>query len=124
MSKFHRFLLILCSAVFSWTALGVVAAHAQTVTATVLAGTGPSSVAVNPVTNKIYVANLGSNTVTVINGANNTTTPVSVGRSPTSIAVNAVTNKIYVGNLNGGTVTVISGADSSTTAVNVGSTPF
>ena len=40
MSKFHRFLLILCSAVFSWTALGVVAAHAQTVTATVLAGTG------------------------------------------------------------------------------------
>ena len=31
-------------------------------TTTVAAGTGPSAVAVNPVTNKIYVANFGSNT--------------------------------------------------------------
>ena len=31
----------------------------------------PAAVAVNPATNKIYVANFGSNNVTVINGAHN-----------------------------------------------------
>ena len=33
--------------------------------------------AVNPVTNKIYVANVGSNNVTVIDGATNATTTVA-----------------------------------------------
>ena len=32
----------------------------------------PCAVAVNPSTNKVYVANCGNNTVTVINGANDT----------------------------------------------------
>jgi len=34
----------------------------------------PNSVALNPVTNKIYVANFSSNNVTVIDGATNSTT--------------------------------------------------
>src|SRR2546422_894162 len=110
MSNSRRFLLTLCSAVFSWTALGSLAVHAQTVTATVGAGTSPRSVALNPVTNKIYVANVISNTVTVINGADNTTTTVSVGNGPQSIAVNPVTNKIYVANGVSANVTVIDGA--------------
>ena len=38
--------------------------------------------AVNPVTNKIYVANYGSNNVTVIDGATNATTTVSAGTQP------------------------------------------
>ena len=38
-----------------------------------------NAVAVNPVTNKIYVANYGSNNVTVIDGATNATTTVSRG---------------------------------------------
>jgi hypothetical protein len=49
---------------------GVVPAHGQTVTATIGAGTVPWAVAVNPVTNQIYVANKESNNVvTVIDGA-------------------------------------------------------
>ncbi len=40
----------------------------------VAAGTDPVAVAVNPATNKIYVANQGSNNVTVIDGTNNSTT--------------------------------------------------
>ena len=44
------------------------------------AGTEPCGVAVNPVTNKIYVANQGSNNVTVIDGATNGTTTVRGGR--------------------------------------------
>ena len=44
------------------------AGRAQSVTATVAVGISPQAAAVNPVTNKIYVANFGSNNVTVIDG--------------------------------------------------------
>ena len=53
---------------------------ATNTTATVAPG-DPCAVAVNPVTNKIYVANDDSNNVTVIDGANNTTTTVAAGNS-------------------------------------------
>ena len=54
--------------------------------------------AVNPVTNKIYVANIDSNNVTVIDGATNATTTVRRDPAPYAVAVNPVTNKIYVAN--------------------------
>ena len=38
--------------------------------------------AVNPVTNKIYVANYDSDNVTVIDGATNATTTVAAGAQP------------------------------------------
>ena len=38
--------------------------------------------AVNPVTNRIYVANNGSNNVTVIDGATNATSTVAAGSIP------------------------------------------
>ena len=66
-------------------------------------------------TNKIYVANYSSNTVTVIDGATNSTTTVGTGSQPFAAAVNPVTNKIYVANYNSNTVTVIDGATNSTT---------
>jgi len=98
-------------------------------TVDVHAGRGPSAVAVNPKTNKIYVANYRSNNVTVIDGATNKTTTVAVGSGPVAMAVNQVTNKIYVANetsLNAqgapdpngtGYVTVIDGATNKTTQV-------
>ena len=55
---------------------------ATNTTTTVAAGSRPDAVAVNPVTNKIYVANSGSNNVTVIDGATNTTTTVAAGAVP------------------------------------------
>ncbi len=54
--------------------------------------------AVNPVTNKIYVVNNYSDSVTVIDGATNSTATVSAGRGPYAVAVNPVTNKVYVAN--------------------------
>src|SRR5439155_11219166 len=45
--------------------LPAISARGQTVTATLTAGTSPFAVAVNPVNNKIYVANTGSGSVTV-----------------------------------------------------------
>ncbi len=107
-------------------------AHAQTVTATVPVGSDPIGIAVNPVTNKIYVTNQDQGlsaigTVTVIDGATNATTTVTVGIAPQPIAVNSATNTIYVANQNypsSGTVTVINGATNSATAtVPVGPNP-
>ena len=45
---------------------------------TVSVGAWPWAVAVNPVTDKIYVVNRNTNNVTVINGSDNSTTTVSV----------------------------------------------
>jgi YVTN family beta-propeller protein len=98
-------------------------AWAQTVVATIPVGTSPVAVASNPLTDKIYVANEGSNTVTVIDGHTKSTVTVAVGLHPVAIAVNAVTDKIYVANRGyflkniTGSVTVINGATNSTTTV-------
>ena len=54
-------------------------AKAQSVTGSLVVGSTPYAVAVNPVTNKVYVANAGGTTVTVIDGTTNTTIPVTVG---------------------------------------------
>jgi len=106
--------------IFSTVILLIVAAigsplHAQYV----------SPFGVNSVTNKIYVANLGtSNTVTVIDGATGATATVPAGGNPVGVAVNSVTNKIYVIDaVTPGTVTVIDGATNATATVNVGSAP-
>src|ERR1700733_3507771 len=88
------------------------AAYAQTVTTTVNAGSEPASVAVNPVTNKIYIANYAGNNVIAIDGATNSTAAiVQTGTFPIAIAVNPVTNKIYVANQTANDVTVIDGAN-------------
>ena len=84
-------------------------APADKVTATVSVGKGPLAVAVNPVTNKIYVANFDGDTVTVIDGATNSTATVSVGDHPQAVAVNPETDKIYVVNNRSDSVTVIDG---------------
>ena len=72
----------------------------------------PVAVAVNPVANKMYVANLDSRNVTVIDGATNLTTtltdPNALG--PYAVGVNPVTDKIYVANEYSDNVTVIDGA--------------
>ena len=111
-------------AVLGGLVVGIAPLRAQTVTATVTAGTNPNSVAVNPVTNTIYVANGGSQNVTVIDGATNATSTVSAGKGANAIAVNTLTNKIYVANQGAGSVTVIDGATNNTTSVTVGSNPY
>jgi uncharacterized repeat protein (TIGR01451 family) len=56
-----------------------------------------TAVAVNPVTNMIYVADYGAGDVYVINGATHTiVATVVVGTFPVSIAVSQASNKIYV----------------------------
>ena len=116
----------------------------NTATATITVGSDPRAVAVNSVTNKIYVTNYCGNdvscsaysgTVTVIDGATLATATVTVGAGPSVPVVNLVTNKIYVANSCGsdptcaypfsqGTVTVIDGATNNPTSVNVEFNPL
>ncbi len=102
---------------------GVRPVRADTATAAISAGTNPMAVAVNPATNKVYVANGGSNDVTVIDGATNATTTVTAGTGPQAVAVNPATNKVYVANYASNNVTVIDGATNATTTVAAGTHP-
>ncbi len=91
--------------------------QAQSVVATDTVGTYPAGIAVNPATNTIYVTNHDSNTVSVINGANNTViAAIPVGNHPMAIGVNPMTNTVYVGNYGETTVSVISGVTNAVTA--------
>ena len=86
-------------------------AQSQAVIATVPAGSEPWAVAVNTVTNKIYVTNLRSSNITVIDGATNSTATIRDPNAltPVAVAVNPLTNKIYVANVDSNNVTVIDG---------------
>ena len=85
-------------------------AFADAVTATIPVGIMPTDVKVNPITNMIYVTNYADNTVSVINGTNNTViNTIPVGHTPYGIGVNKKTNMIYVANFDDNTVSVIPG---------------
>ncbi len=114
----------ICSMFFCVFLLAPLLAQAEYVTASIPVGSNPLDAAVNPVTNKTYVTNFDSQTVTVIDGETNAAVTVSVGVSPGPVAVNSITNKIYVGNRGSDTVTVIDGATNATSTVAVGSCPM
>ena len=116
---------------------GVASAYGQTSIPSTLiptAGVNPYGVAVNIVTNKVYVANLGG-TITVIdvatNGVKELTTGVS-GAHCSAVAIDPVMNLIYVtdggaavsGSPGAPYVTVIDGSNDSVIAnVQVGTSP-
>jgi YVTN family beta-propeller protein len=90
---------------------------------TVAAGSFPQAIAVNRLTDTIYVANEGDNTVSVINGASCNASnasgcgqipaSVTVGMQPIGLDVDEATNTIYVANADfggPGTVSMINGA--------------
>jgi len=77
----------------------------NTVTATIPVGSGPNGVAVNPIAPYAYVANYGSNTVSVINTSTNTVTAtIHVGTNPQAVAVNPIAPYAYVANYGSNTV--------------------
>jgi DNA-binding beta-propeller fold protein YncE len=110
-------------------------APAQTVVATLAAGSGRA--AVNPVTHRVYTTTCILNqrkaatngTVTVIDTETYTTVAtITAGVCPSAIAVNSATNKIYVANagqtsiicgscFNFGSITIIDGASNTATTI-------
>ena len=88
--------------------------EANNATSPLTVETSPWAVAVNPVTNTIYVANYDDDDVSVINGSTNTVGhDISVGNNPDAILVDPVNNLIYVANYSSNSVTVINGVDES-----------
>ena len=86
------------------------AGYAQSVIATVPVGNSPAAVAVDTVTNKVYVANINSGNVSVVDGNTNAVlATIPVGSGPWTIGVNELTNRIYIGNQYSGNVSVIDG---------------
>jgi hypothetical protein len=77
----------------------------------------PGALAVNPVTNKIYITHSRPANVTVLDGATDDTTHVAVGQDLGAMVVNSVTNKVYVVTSRNKRVMVIDGATNDTTGV-------
>lgn len=105
-------------------AMTVIDGATRTVTATMPVGRGPRSVAVDPDTHTVYVANMWDSTVSVIDGATRTVkATVPVGISPLGVAVDPGTHTVYVVT-HDKELSVIDGATSTVTAtVPVGDDP-
>lgn len=100
-------------------------AHAQSVVATVPTGVAPQGIAVDPVTNNVFVANQGGNSIAVLSGATSSAlATVNVGSAPTAVAVNPATGMVYVANSGSTFVSVINEKDLTATpgSINVGAT--
>jgi YVTN family beta-propeller protein len=81
------------------------------------AGAIPCAIAVNSQANRLYVANFGDNTASVIDATSgHKTATVPVGRHPKAIAFDANRNLVFVANTGDGTVTVIDGANNAVLA--------
>ena len=100
------------------------AAAAPTVISTISVGTAPVGVGVNSSTNRIYVANYNSNSVSVIDGSANTVvSTISVGSGPQGVGLTFP--YIYVANWGSGTVSVIDrSTDAVVSSISVGSNPY
>ena len=95
------------------------------VVATVVVGSLPYGVGLDPSGHTAYVANYGSNSVSVIDTTTNTlTTTIPTGGGPFEVGVDPVTHHAYIGNFNAGTVSVIdTTTDTLTATIPVGSSP-
>jgi len=79
-----------------------------TVVDTIVVGDYPRGIGVNPQTNRIYVANSGSDNVSVIDGSGDSViATIGVGNEPWGVGVNPQTNRIYVSCPYDGTVWVL-----------------
>jgi YVTN family beta-propeller protein len=98
-----------------------------TIVATVTVGSGSYGIGVNPTTNRVYVSNYYSDTVSVIDGASHTiVATVPVGTGPYyGVGVNPMTNRVYVANGLSDNVSVIDGVNNTVVAtVTVGYGPY
>jgi YVTN family beta-propeller protein len=98
---------------------GATATTSAALITTLYAGSSPYAVAIDPISNKIYVANYGSGNVAVIDGATNSFVTVadSHASGPYAVTVNPVTNKAYVVIEPSDSVDVVDGASYPATSV-------
>ena len=96
MEKFSTFLPAMQSIINSTKILDKDLRHITYKSGLPLSGS-PGTLAVNPVTNKIYVAIPEANQIQVINGyTNQVIKNITIGSDPIQVVINSDTNKIYV----------------------------
>jgi YVTN family beta-propeller protein len=76
-----------------------------------------TSIAVNLVTNKVYVADPGRSAVDVLDGATNTVSSFPAGADAIAVAVNPSTNFIYTANASGNSVTAINAVSGASSVI-------
>ncbi|WP_264992697.1 protein kinase domain-containing protein, partial [Mycobacterium montefiorense] len=96
-----------------------------TIAASIRVGNGAFGVAVDSAGHSVYVANTGSNSVSVVDTTSRTVTAtIAVGRHPVGVAVDPSTRTVYVTNFDDASVSVIDITSSKVIArVEVGTHP-
>ena len=83
---------------------------------TIAVGKGVDGIAANPVTNKVYAANEGAGTVSVIDAARNVVAAtVTTGHEPSQIAIDTQRNRVYITDEIDDTVVELDGAKDTVT---------
>jgi YVTN family beta-propeller protein len=111
------------SSSFDYSFFKAAQAHSVTIP---IRGTIPYGIAYNSASNNMYVANLGSSTVSVISGSTDSViATILVGRLPIWIAYAPPNNKLYVTDIGSNDVYVINGATNKVIKnIPVGNGPF
>lgn len=99
--------------------------YCQYLETTIPVGSFPRAFAYNQTNYKVYCANMGSNTITVINSwTNQIITTIRVGSQPISLVYNPINNKIYCANQQSNEVSIInSTGDDVINTISVGLRP-
>ncbi len=99
--------------------------YGQWLETTIPVGSNPYALVYNPTNNKIYSANWGSYSVSVIDGETNSViTTIPLENAPRTLVYNPTNNKVYTANYYDNSVTVIDGeTDNVTTEIPVGTFP-
>jgi YVTN family beta-propeller protein len=116
----------LCLIFMMTIALSIVdTVQAASVTATISVGTAPTGVAYDSTKGKMFVANSGFNTVSVISDSTNSVvSTVTAGTSPAGVTYDSAKGEVFVTNHGSGTVSVISDTTNAVVAtVTVGTSP-
>jgi YVTN family beta-propeller protein len=85
-------------------------------------GSAPVSVAVNSASGRVYVANAGDGTVSVLDGKSDAVVAtIPIGSHPYSIAADSATGKVYITHTFGDQLTILDGATNTAVDLKTGS---
>jgi len=85
-------------------------------TSKIHAGNRAWGLAVNPLTNKIYVGDTNGSLLAIVDGRNGSVASVNVGEMPCAISVDTGSNRVYVANYASNSVTVLDGSNNAVLA--------
>jgi YVTN family beta-propeller protein len=98
------------------TSAAAVPAQAASIHFTIPIGKEADGLAYDPTTFDVYIANQGSNNVSVISSVGHTHSSIAVGKSPYGVTFDPYNKKLYAPNYNSSNVTIISASTNKVVA--------